>query len=188
MFDIKANLLLLILSQICIAGASTAASQDQRAAQLDVLTPSERGEVSAVASAIAKHINELEKKANARIMGRLAATERNTKLACTLAWSGSLREREGNDVGVVSFVNSDSQNDPALLQLVTFPSFRLSGEYGFHYFDVAVWPNRRSPEKGRFAVRIEMRQGLYWDWADSHITDDSLGKDWWRPLVAPECK
>jgi hypothetical protein len=186
--EFKANLLIVLLLQFGVAGALSVSGQGHPSARRDVLTPLEKKEAAAVAAGVAKRLQQLQQQANARVMGRLSGSRRNTQLACSLAHNGSLKEREGTDVGIVSYVSSQPQDDPALLQLVSFPSWRLRGEYGFHHFDVAVWPDRKSPGKERFAVRIEMRQGLYDDWADSHITDDSLNKNWWRSLVAPECK
>jgi hypothetical protein len=141
-----------------------------------------------VESAVAKRLQELQKQADARVMRRVSASERNRRLACTLAWTGILNEREGTDAGVVSFVSAAPQNEPTLQQLAKFPEWRLKGEYGFRMFDVAAWPMRNEAHKGLFAVRVEMRQGWYYDWADSHITDDIAYKDWWRPLVAPQYK
>ncbi len=181
-----------LILPICLlfgaANIACAQTQDRSAIQRDTLTPSDRKAVSAVEDAVAKQLRILQTQAHARVMGRLSASERNVRLVCTLAHTLRLNEKEGGDVGVVSFVSADPGSDPALEQLVKFPSYRLEGEYGFHYFDVAAWPLRDDRGEKRFAVRIEMRQGLYWDWADSHITDDSLGKDWWRPLVVQACE
>jgi hypothetical protein len=155
----------------------------------DVLDVSEAEQARAVEQRVAKRLQALQKDAHVRVMGRWSASERNVQLTCTLARTGELKEREGTEVGVESFISSSPENDPALQKLVTFPQWQEGdGEYSFHHFDVAAWPMRDDGHKGSFAVRIEMRQGLYWDWADSHITDDSLNKDWWRKLVAPECK
>ena len=154
----------------------------------DALSTAEEKQARAIENVVAKRLQELQRQAHVRVMGRLSASERNRRLTCTLAWTGALKEREGTDVGVVSFVSAVPEDDPKLRQLVSFPSWRMNGEYSFQRFDVAAWPMRDEGHKGLFAVRIEMRQGLYWDWADSHITDDSLNKDWWRPLLAPECR
>ncbi len=122
-------------------------------------------------------------------MERWSASERNVQLTCTLAWKGGLKEREGTEAGGVSFISSYPEDDPAVQKLVAFPQWAEgNGEYSFHHFDVAAWPMRDDAHKGSFAVRIEMRQGRYWDWADSHIADDSLNTDWWRKLVAPQCR
>ena len=183
------TLLLTVLLILITSAAFTLNAQQVPTPKPDVLTPSEKKEVSDVAKAVSKRLRMLQTKANVRVMGTLEATERNTRLACTLANEGILKEKEGTEVGVVSFKSSDPVSDLALLKLVTFPTWRLEGEYGFQRFDVAVWPVRHdSSDKKTFAVRVEMRQGLYWDWADSHITDDSLNKDWWRSIVSPECK
>jgi hypothetical protein len=154
----------------------------------DTLNAVERKQVAAIENQVAKQLQQSQRQAHSRVMGRLSASERNIRLVCTLAWTGALKEPEGTNEGVVSFISTAPEKDPALQKLVTFPDWMQEGEYSFHHFDVAAWPMRDAAHSGSYAVRIEMRQGLYWDWADSHITDDSLGKDWWRPLVAPQCK
>ncbi|MFC5864112.1 hypothetical protein ACFPT7_17530 [Acidicapsa dinghuensis] len=159
----------------------------QIAVQHDTLSSTEKKQANRVANDIAKKLREMQRTAGSHVMSRWPASKRNMRLACTLAYTGKLNEREGNAIGVISFESLDPTNDPALKQLVSFAQYQLEGEYGFHHFDVAVWPVRRSTIVG-YAVRIEMRQGLYYDWADSHITDDSLGKNWWRSLVVPECQ
>ena len=184
----KIKLLVVLILNITAVSSSSVLAQITAQSKTNILTASEKQEVAVVTTAAAKHLQVLQKQANAQVMGRLSASERNTRLACTLAYKGSLPEREGNNVGVVSFVSSDPANDPAILKLVTFPDWRHKGEYGFQHFDVAAWPVRQTAEKKTFTVRIEMRQGLYWDWADSHITDDSIGKDWWKAILASECK
>lgn len=153
----------------------------------DVLTSTEKQTVANASNLVAKQLQALQKQAHTRVLGRLPASERNVKLVCTLSHTGKLDEREGNEVGVVSFVGKDPANDPALRKLLSTPQGRATGEYSFQHFDVAVWPARSEEPSGSMAVRVELRQSLYWDWADSHITDDSLKKDWWR-LIAPECR
>lgn len=161
----------------------------QTTVKRDVLDASEAKQTATVEQRVAKRLQSLQKEAHVRVMGRWSASERNIQLTCTLAWTGELKEREDTEVGVVSFISSSPENDPALQKLVTFPQWEEgNGEYSFHHFDVAAWPMRDVANKGSFAVRVEMRQGLYWDWADSHITDDSLNKNWWRKLVAPQCR
>ena len=155
----------------------------------DILGSAENTQRAAIERQIAKQLQILQKQAHVRVMGRLPVSERNKRLACTLAWTGELKENEGTRIGIVSFVSATPEADLALQKLVKFPDWEEgNGEYSFHHFDVAVWPMRDTAHKGSFAVRIEMRQGLYYDWADSHITDDSLNKNWWRSLVAPQCR
>jgi hypothetical protein len=170
-----------------IAAILTARGQ-QVPSKADALDAVEERQVAAIENRVAKQLQQLQRQARSRIMGRLSASERNTRLVCTLAWTGTLKEREGTDAGVVSFITATPEKDPALQKLVTFPKWSQDGEYSWHHFDVAAWPMRDATHSGSYAVRIEMRQGLYWDWADSHITDDSLNNSWWRPLVAPQCK
>jgi len=168
----------------CFSGAFLTYGQQQAPAKPDVLKASEQKQAATMEQRVAK---QLQKQAHVRVMGKLSASERNTRLTCTLAWTGELKEREGTEAGVVSFIRSSPETDPALLKLVRFPGWPQHGEYSFRHFDVAAWPMRDTAHLGSFAMRIEMRQGLYYDWADSHITDDSLNKDWWRHLVAPQC-
>lgn len=162
----------------------------QQPATVSIDTPSaaEEKKMAEVERRVAAQLRQLQRLAHARVMGQLAPTERNKRLACTLAWTGSLKEREGTDVGVISFVSAAPDKDPVLQKLVVFPNSPRNGEYSLRHFDVAAWPVRDTAHPGSFAVRIEMRQGLYYDWADSHITDDSLNKDWWRKVIVPQCK
>jgi hypothetical protein len=163
-------------------------SQGQEQSSLrDVLSSAEAKTTKAIERTVSDRLQELQKQAHVKVMGRLNASERNSELACTLAWTGVLKEQEGNTAGVVSFVSADPQNDSSLQQLVKFPEWKMKGEYSFSRFDVAAWPMRDEAHKGQFAVRIEMRPGRYWDFADSQGTDYLLHKDWWRPLVAPHC-
>ncbi len=179
-------LTLLVAANLSVAFA---AHGQQTMVKRDVLEPSEAKQTAKVEQRVAKQLQALQKEAHVRVMGRWAASERNIQLTCTLAWTSELKEREGTDAGVVSFISSSPGSDPAVQKLVELPRWAEgNGEYSFHHFDVAAWPMRAHAYEGSFAVRIEMRQGLFWDWADSHIADDSLNKNWWRKLVAPQCR
>ena len=178
--------LLVVVANVFLA---LAAYGQQTTVERDVLNRSEAKQTKAVEKRVAKQLQLLQRQAHTRVMGRWPASERNVRLTCTVAWLGELKEWEGTEIGVVSFISSSPENDPALQKLVTFPPWDLGhGEYSFHHFDVSAWPMRDDGHKGSFAVRIEMRQALFWDRADSHITDDSLNKNWWRELVVPQCK
>ena len=180
---------------LCILAGATLfllaldAHGQQMPVKRDVLDPSEAKQTATVERRVAKQLQTLQRQAHVRVMGRWSASERNIQLTCTLAWKGELREREGTEVGVVSFISASPENDPSLQKLVIFPQWEEgNGEYSFHHFDVTAWPMRDIAHKGSFAVRVEMRPGLFYDWADSHITDDALNKNWWRKLVASQCE
>jgi hypothetical protein len=171
-----------------LSGTISINGQQLPAPPTDTLSATEQRKADEVERLVATQLRQLQRLAHSRVMRKLPPTERNKRLACTLAWTGSLKEREGTDVGVISFVSAAPDKDPALQKLVEFPNSPRSGEYSLRHFDVSAWPVRASSQPGSFAVRIEMRQGLYYDWADSHITDDSLNKDWWRKVIVPQCK